>query len=189
MSDAARSLFDSDDEGSPEPETSPFTTWYNPTDRDVRLDLHVETPKPHQGSGPPTAFSEGRRTPTDTKREGVFNERRGTKLFIVKARAEKVIPSEFDGAIQKVKDGVVMSGLAPQLLNKGLKELPKVHASLDVALQNERAATARAKDLMLEKQALIDAQASQAAELEALREIVRKQNEEKAELQAAAKKK
>lgn len=48
---------------------------------------------------------------------------------------EVELPSEYDHAIQSVKDGVIIGGLAPMLTRIGSKD--KLHDSLNVPLQEE----------------------------------------------------
>jgi hypothetical protein len=171
-----RSLFEekSEEEDDESVVESEFTTWFNPTSRDVRIEVHVSTPLANGDKYPPK----------ETKKEGKLNEKTGKKLYIIKAKSERVLPSEYDGQIQRVKDDVVMSGLAPQLVHRGLKVVPTVHPSLDAAIQAERAATARATQLMLEKVALEQSQVTAAMELEQLRDTVRQQKAEADALRA-----
>src|ERR1017187_287039 len=84
------------------------TEWFNPTDKEFVIEIHVETPK----SG---------RKPSIEK-PLLYRERTGNILFRIKPGETKQLSSDHDNAIQKVRDGVVVSGLCPPLVNKGQKE-------------------------------------------------------------------
>ncbi len=68
-----------------------FTTWVNPTERPVHLDLHV-------GSS--------------------VTNKSGRVRYTVPTRGEATIPSEFDLGIQDVRNGEVVGGLGPMLIRK-----------------------------------------------------------------------
>jgi hypothetical protein len=68
---------------------------------------------------------------------------RGRKI-VVPAKGEIQFDSAYDHAIQHVQAGVIMGGLAPQLVNKSADETPKLHESLDTELQKRRMEEAQA---------------------------------------------
>lgn len=179
MVDAVKPLFNDDEDDLQEEEKSPYTTWHNPTDTDVVLDLHVATPTPHAGTGPGGA-------PRERKKHGQLNEKTGTKRFIIKARGECIIPAEFDQAIQKVTDGIIQCGLAPQLINRGVKILPKLHVALDVAEQKRKETVEAMRKAVLDRAAAAEELATSQAQLAQLREEKRKTDDERAKLEADA---
>lgn len=107
------------------------TEWYNPTEDTVVLELHVATPSPATTRHP--IISRGDKPLT-------FRERTGKMKYVIGPKKTALISSEFDKAIQVVRDGVIQSGMGPQLVNKGWQEAPKMHHSLDVAKAERLAA-------------------------------------------------
>jgi hypothetical protein len=118
------------------------TEWYNPTKIDVVLEIHIGTdPK---NAAWKRAFLEA----SPAKREEM---KTGNRIYIVKAGSTRLIPSEYDLAIQRThclhpqchskKDccknldhpRVVSAGLAPQLICKRWHKVPTLAANLDMA--------------------------------------------------------
>jgi hypothetical protein len=131
-----------------------FTMWRNPTDADIYLELHKETPT----HGPSIAdrlrqFEQSTGTRLDPKeydmqRPGTraWQEKTGKRLFVVKANGgTTLIPSEYDRAIQDVKDGVVMGGLGSNLDRLGCESRPVLHPALDALDAKRKEALADAK--------------------------------------------
>jgi hypothetical protein len=126
-----------------------FTEWYNPTDRDVVLEVHIGTdPK---NSLWRKSFLEA----SPAKRQEM---RSGNRIFIVRAGKSREISSEYDLAIQRThclhpqctakkdccKDldhpRVVVAGLAPQLQCMKWHRVPSLSANLDQARAQAEAA-------------------------------------------------
>ncbi len=92
------------------PQEQTFTTWRNPLDRDVNLDLYV-----------------GSHIVNGKTNHSPFHR------YTVRAGETKQIPSEFDDAIAKLNEnGVVVSGKAPFMQRVGVDT--EVHPSLAVEL-------------------------------------------------------
>jgi len=65
------------------------TIWRNPTERTVKLEIQIETPKPGKrlnAQGQPRIMT--------------YDEKHGTHTYYVKAGEEKALPSEYDRQIQ-----------------------------------------------------------------------------------------
>ena len=109
------------------------TDWYNPTEDTITLILNVETPtnrrKVREGS---------------TDKPLSYFEKTGNRKIVIKSKQTVTILSEFDNAIQTVREGFIIKGLAPQLVNKGAKVTPKIHPSLDGITAERNAAQAEA---------------------------------------------
>lgn len=63
---------------------------------------------------------------------------------------EKELPSTFDGAIQRVENGVITGGLAPALHNMSASERPRLHEALDGELQARIEREARAAAALIQ---------------------------------------
>jgi hypothetical protein len=101
------------------------TVWHNPTDRQVVLDLNVDTPRPG-------------RKPRN------WEERNGKVRYVLKAGETKAIPSKFDMGIQHTQchhidclqrpfycrsneeghEKSTVGGYGPQLVNRGTQKAP-----------------------------------------------------------------
>ena len=91
-----------------EPQEQTFTTWKNPLDRDVNLDLYV-----------------GSHIVNGKSNHSPFHR------YTVPAGATKQIPAEFDDAIAKLNEhGMVVSGKAPFMQRVGVET--ELHPSLAV---------------------------------------------------------
>jgi hypothetical protein len=123
------------------------TIWHNPTDKPVKLDLNVDTPRPGR---PPRNWE----------------ERHGMVRYVVKAGDTRAIPSKFDMGIQHTQchhidclqrpfacksneeghEKSIVGGFGPQLINKGTQKAPikagfiQIAPALDDALAREKAA-------------------------------------------------
>lgn len=87
-------------------EESATSTWHNPTDYDVSIRLY-------KGHGHKPGMSHF--------------------LWKLAAGATKTLSSEYDNAIRLMREGVVVGGLAPQLIKiEEKQDPPEVHESLDV---------------------------------------------------------
>ena len=128
-------------------ETKQFTMWRNPTERDIYLELHHETPK----HGIPIAARVAHLPPEErdhTKRgTKAWEEYTGKKLFVVKAKGgTALIPSEYDRAVQDVnKDNVIMGGLGTPLERMGCETRPVLHPALDAVDAARKKALAEAR--------------------------------------------
>jgi hypothetical protein len=123
-----------------------FTLWRNPTQHDIGLELHHETPKP----GPSIADRVAHLEPSerDIKRRGskAWEEHTGKRFFLVKANGgTALIPAEYDRAVQDVKDGVIMGGLGTLLERMGTEHRPILHPALDAVDAARKKALAEAK--------------------------------------------
>jgi hypothetical protein len=121
-----------------QPQLQSFTTWVNPTDRDVVLDLHT-------GASPQNLS--------------------GRVRYIVPANGEQIVPAEFDLGIHDTRDGVIVGGLGPQLRRKDKSEI--LHSSLDADKAAEREAAADAEKALIAKQAAEQAMMSAVAKQQA----------------------
>ena len=74
-------------------------------------------------------------------------------MVVIPPKGEVTLPAYLDRAVQLVQNGVVMGGLAPQLVNKSAPQQPALHESLDTELQKRKDAEAR----MALAQATLDA--------------------------------
>ncbi len=91
-----------------EPQEQTFTTWRNPLDRDVNLDLYV-----------------GSHIVNGKTNHSPFHR------YVVPAGATKQIPREFDDAIAKLHEhGMVVSGKAPFMQRVGVET--ELHPALAV---------------------------------------------------------
>jgi hypothetical protein len=128
-----------------------FTEWFNPTDRQVILQIHV-------GTDPKNAmWRQAFNAASPAKR---LEMKSGVRIIIVKPGETKSIDSEYDLAIQRTRclhpqcsakrdackdidhPRVVTSGLAPQLICKRWKKVPRLDANLDQARAQTEAAIA-----------------------------------------------
>jgi hypothetical protein len=173
-------------------ETVQETVWFNPTDNDAVLDLHI-------GTRPIYTQAQRDRLKMMTpgqKREFLTGKRR----FVIPAKSKRSISSDFDMAIQQTEcmepdcytqrlycrntehHKQVMGGMGPHLLNMSVQHRPVVHSSLIESNANEAATKQRAYEALLAKQAADTALAiAQAKVLEA--EALAKSNEAKVQAQ------
>lgn len=140
-------------------ETVEETIWQNTTDRDVVLDLYVGVPPLVNLRA---AIRSGKRL--------TWEQRTGKRRYIIRARSERAIPSEFDTAIQqhqclepecsqrplackdKTHRHAVVGGLAPkQLVMKGCQHRPVISAALDDRHAAEQAAKEKTVEALLAK--------------------------------------
>ncbi len=143
-----------------------LTKWFNPTGHKLKVEFRV---------GPPI-FQGGRMVDT------------GLKTWVFDPGETHLVPSEYDGVFQQINaDGVVISGLAPQLVKNG--EPTQLHPALDPAKQAEAEAGRRQAEAEAAKaKAEADGKAAEAerqaaeAQLRA-QEKERKANEAKAKLE------
>jgi hypothetical protein len=160
------------------------TEWHNPTDRDVVVEVHVGTDAKNAlwrkwfNAAPPA------------KRQEMMT---GLRVFVIKANSTRMIPSEYDLAIQRTQcihpqchkkrdqcrnvdhPRVVVSGLAPQLVCRRWEKVPSLHQNLDTAL----AATAAATKALAEATAhrmLAEQQSKSAEELLASSQLEARRN-------------
>jgi len=136
------------------------TEWFNPTEDTVVLELHVATPSNTRK----VQVARGDKPLT-------FREKTGKVKYMIGPKKTAFIPSEYDSAIQVVRDGVIQSGLGPQLVNKGYKEAPKMHHALDVERAEKQAALTEAQmafKAKAEAEARTDRAMERIAELEKL---------------------
>lgn len=129
------------------------TEWFNGTDRDVILQIHV-------GTDPKNAiWRKAFHEASPAKRREMES---GIRVLIIKSGQSKWIDSEYDYAIQRTRclhpqctakrdscrdidhPRAVTSGLAPQLQCKRWKSIPRLDANLDQARAEAEAATAQA---------------------------------------------
>lgn len=146
----------------PEPAAPPqapgMTEWFNPTTKDVKLDIYT---------GQHGAGAEGKQRPRNQS---------GRVRYIVPSLKSLKITSEYDQAIQKTRDGVVVAGMAPQLINQSVSPAPVVHPSLDPLEQARKEAAEKAQKALAEKSAteealkLAEADRMRAADLKAKEE-------------------
>jgi hypothetical protein len=136
------------------------TEWFNPTKEDVILALHIGTDPKN------LIWLRAFREASPAKRAEM---RTGTRIIIVKAGQTKMIPAEFDLAIQRThclhpecsakKDScknldhprVVASGLAPQLTCKRWHKVPSLAANLDQARAQAEEARKQLSDATADK--------------------------------------
>lgn len=137
-----------------------YTEWHNPTQSDVILQLHI-------GTDPKSAIwrqAFNRATPAQR-----LEMKSGHRVIIIRAGQTKTVDSEFDYAIQRTRclhpqctnkrdscreiehPRVVTSGLAPQLVCKRWKKIPRLDANLDQARAQTEAATAAMAKAQTEK--------------------------------------
>lgn len=147
-------------------ETVQETIWYNPTERDVLLKLHVGA-KPVYSDSQKARFREVRlKNPLQYK-----EWRSGERTLIIPARSERAISADFDQAIQQTQclepecvgfrlycrdrshHKQVMGGLGPQLINRNCQYRPLVHPSLIEANALEEENKRKAYEALLAKQA------------------------------------
>lgn len=102
-----------------------LTTWRNPTQKTIKADIFVGTTPDNPGGRIHVEWGPGE---------------------------EQDVPSEYDGALQKVRAGKVVGGLAPQLVRTDKGPIP-VDPAIDAEAAEKRAA----------RSALRDAQALEAA--------------------------
>lgn len=124
-----------------------FTQWENPTDRDVVLELHKETPKhgrPIAERVPPNLVGEAAKL-------RAWEEQTGKRRFVIRAKGSAFIPSEYDRAIQDVRDGQIVGGFGPQLINAGAEERPILSPALDAAYAKNRELLDMAQKALHEK--------------------------------------
>ena len=109
-----------------------LTAWRNPTSKVIKVDLF---------SGP-------------------TRDNPGGRIHVEWQPGEtQEVPSEYDAAIRKVRDGKVVGGLAPQLVRADKKPIP-----LDPAIDAEAAERKAARDSLRDAQALEQAAKIQLAE-------------------------
>lgn len=110
------------------------TFWKNPTDKPVVVDIYVGT-----NEVPP---------PASPYRRG---ERHQAHLRIRwNAGETKSLPSMYDPAIHDVRNGIVVGGLAPQLVRTDAPDQPVADA-IDVEKSKRRAALAQAEAALTAK--------------------------------------
>ena len=119
------------------------TEWCNLTDNDVILELHVKTPM------------NVRHVREGIDKRLTHREKTGNIIVTVPSKGSVVLSSDYDNAIQRVRNGIIMQGQAPQLVNKGKKITPKIHDSLNAQLQREMTA-ARETQIALEGKAIAE---------------------------------
>lgn len=141
-------------------ETSQDTIWYNPFEYDVAVQVHVGA----EGKAGPTPAEEVRwkSLPAPVRRE----KQTGVRTYVIKAKSERAIPSDFDMAIQHTQCShyeclgskglycknpdhsehkTIVAGLYPRLVNKGTQRTPiREPAKLHWALDDQKAKAAQA---------------------------------------------
>lgn len=180
-------------------ETAEETVWQNPNDQDVVLDLYV---------GIPLHIPR----PSKTGRALTWEQRTGKRRYIIRAKSERAIPSEFDRAIQHIqcmeaecsqrpfdcKDRghrwTIVGGLAPHnVIHKGMQHRPVLSPALDdIAMREQQEKENTIKALLSEQSSKRELERSQ-AEVEQLRAQLVERDERVADVgrhdkeQAAAK--
>lgn len=112
-----------------------FTTWRNPATREVRIYLHLgPDPQLHTGFEMnliPSQHRMSRAKATERIGLGQCLRREYNRLLIcIPPGATLAIPAVYDRAIRTVRDGIVISGYAPQLLIEGETDPPEIHPAL-----------------------------------------------------------
>jgi hypothetical protein len=110
-----------------------FTLWRNPTEKRIVLELHHETPK----HGKPIAERVANIEDPQVRELRAWEERTGKRRFVIEAGQTALIPSEYDRAVQDVRDGIIVGGLGTLLVNEGADMKPVLHPALD-AIKAER---------------------------------------------------
>jgi len=168
-------------------ETSRETIWFNPTDKDCVLDVHIGTTPCYSKA----AQEAWRRMRPEQKWEA----RTGRRRYVIKAGQTKAIPRDFDLEIQQTQcletsclqrplyctdpshHRIVVAGLGPQLVNRGWQEVPRLHPSLDTrAAQTEQAMQAAAQATVAHQKAAMDL-ANANLQLEVAQKEIREANE------------
>lgn len=111
-----------------EPPVQSFTTWINPTNKVVKIDIYVG----------PSAYmmcinDAGKRVPRNPS---------GRVRYVIPAGGQLDIPSEHDGAIHDVRDGQIVGGLGTVLVRKGSSD--QLSEALDANLSAKKAADMQA---------------------------------------------
>jgi hypothetical protein len=95
----------------------------------------------------------------------VGNDKKPTR-YVVPPGGTKLIPSRYDRAIHTVHNGVIIAGLAPQLVKVASRgkpvpeeERPKLDPALDPNLQKKKEAEAKQREAEAAKRAAEDAAA------------------------------
>src|SRR6266540_1633890 len=102
------------------------TAWSNNTSRDVKFRIRIG-PRQVRAGNPAAGI------PPHTVHPGYED-------YIIKPGQTQFLPSKYDHAIQELKDGIVVAGLAPQLTRNG--DAPVLHEALDTTHQASKAALA-----------------------------------------------
>ena len=151
-------------------ETSSDTIWFNPFDYPVAVQVHVGA----EGKRGPTQAEDDRwkSLPPPVRRE----KQTGIRTYVIAPKSERVIPSDFDMAIQHTQcshydclgsKGLycrnpdhaeykqIVGGLYPRLINRGTQRTPissppKLHWALDDNRAKAEAALAAAKQKLAE---------------------------------------
>jgi len=108
------------------------TRWKNPTVHTIIVDLHTESTRDNPS---------------------------GRERHVWAPGETREVPAEFDNAIRRVRDGKVVSGLAPQLVVDGERPVP-----LDPAIDSEAAERKQSRDELRDAQALEKAAKAQLAD-------------------------
>lgn len=120
------------------------TIWHNPTKRDVVLPIWVGTSHLIGKKFKPGPDGKVRR-PT------------GIRRYVVPAGGERAIPAEFDRGIQEIRDGMIVGGLGPQLVRKGVQDPPRIHPALDEVAARQKAEHEAAREALIAKAAAQEA--------------------------------
>lgn len=165
-------------------ETVQETVWFNPTDKDILVRVHV-------GTRP--VYTEGQKATIRQMRErdpGRYAEfRTGERVYVIKAGQRRSISSEFDQAIQQMEclepdcttqrlycrdrthHRKVMGGGYPQLVNESVQHRPIVHDALIPENAEREVVKKKLYEALLAKQASDEAivvAAAKAQEAEAM---------------------
>lgn len=110
-------------------DTHQFSQWENTTEFDVVLELHKETPK----HGKAIADRVANIPDPAAAKVRAWEEQTGKRRFVIPAKKQAFIPSEYDRAIQDVREGIIVGGLGPQLRKLGVEQRPVLSPALDAA--------------------------------------------------------
>lgn len=135
------------DEPSEDQELRRDTIWFNPTDKDVLLELYVGNPVPRKQGD--------RYVPPKT-----YEQRTGCRKYVIKAHATAALDKDFDRAVQHTEclnplcvgrpvmctnrgedhPKRIVGGLGPQLVNLGERVRPVLAPALDDVEARRKAA-------------------------------------------------
>jgi len=122
------------------------TTWINPSDEEVFMKF-FDVNGYRNGNSP------------DAKVEPAqFSE------FLIKPNEEVTIPSKYDNAVQRIRDGVIVAGQGPRLQKKGQPKIP-MHKSIDPDYATKAAQLFYAKHILEDFKSAQDAVTIATAEL------------------------
>lgn len=90
--------------------------------------------------------------PTDSTFRAVLNiDGRNKKVVVFPPKAVTQVDEQYDGAIQDVRNGQIVGGLVPRLINKSVAEPPSLHFAYDAGKQQLAEAAELADTFMRQK--------------------------------------